>query len=309
MVAIDNPSIVRRVARRMPIYWAYTRDNPSWPLMIVFARTMLGRRVERLFRRPPASLPRAEGSVVLDGLDPAAVVQRLVTDGVATGLQLPPEIVQSIHEFARTRRCFARNGTEVGFLADEIAAVNARSERDIISAQYFDAVEDCPAIVALRQDPGIRAIATAYLGGAVMPTRTRLWWNFPGARVDDDDLHDTAQDKYHFDMNAWRSVKFFFYLTPVDLDAGPHRCVAGTHRSRPLRQQLTLKVGQSLDELERSFAPEKFLTILGPAGSGFAEDPFVFHTGSRCRSERRLILELEFGVRPSSRAYHYGRVG
>jgi len=42
----------------------------------------------------------------------------------------------------------------------------------------------------------------------------------------------------HFDMNGWRTLKFFFYLTPVSDADGPHRCIPGTHRRRPLRHQL-----------------------------------------------------------------------
>ena len=43
----------------------------------------------------------------------------------------------------------------------------------------------------------------------------------PGQRVSDADLHAAAQENYHFDLNAWRSLKFFFYLTATNEQGGP----------------------------------------------------------------------------------------
>lgn len=102
--------------------------------------------------------------------------------------------------------------------------------------------------------------------------------------MSDVDLHAASQDKYHFDMNGLRTLKFF-YLTPVTEADGPHRCIPGTHRRRPLRHQLSLTVGRPNDELERIYGTERFMTVTGDAGDGFAEDPYVFHIGSLCRDK------------------------
>ena len=66
------------------------------------------------------------------------------------------------------------------------------------------------------EDPALRSIATAYLGQPALLIRTRLWWSFPAERVSDGDLHLAAQNHFHFDIDGWRTLKFFFYLTPTD---------------------------------------------------------------------------------------------
>jgi hypothetical protein len=48
------------------------------------------------------------------------------------------------------------------------------------------------------------------------------------------------------------------------------------------------------------------VTITGRAGTGFAEDPFIFHAGSLCRGRPRLVLELEFDADLAAED-HYGR--
>jgi hypothetical protein len=110
-------------------------------------------------------------------------------------------------------------------------------------------------------------------------------------------------------MNGWRTLKFFFYLTATSQESGAHRCIVGSHRRRPLKQQFTLTVGRDIEELRDFYGQDRFLTITGEAGTGFAEDPFVFHTGSLCRDQPRLILELEFGPRTVNPSYRYGRLG
>ena len=139
---------------------------------------------------------------------------------------------------------------------------------------------------------------TPAFGSAVVPlqrsrrslNRTRLWRSSPAAQVSDADLHAALRDKRHFDMNGWRTLKFFLCLTSITEADGPHRCISGTYRRRPFRHQHFPTVGQPTDELERVHGKERFLMVTGDAGDGFAEDPYVLHTDPLCRDKSRLIL-------------------
>ena len=309
-LAVGRASLLDRVTARAPRYFRYLRDNPAWLMMFIFGRTLMGRRLERLVHGAGHAIPApVQGPTAFSGVDVGAFSQSLVRDGVALGLQLPQRTIEAINAFAATRQCFSRDRQDRGFLPGDVAAANRERPRDVIAAYYFEAVEECAAISALRDDPTVRAIAAAYLGRSATWNRTRLWWSFPADRVSDAALHAASQDKFHFDMNGWRTLKFFFYLTPVTESSGPHRCIIGTHARRPLRHQLTLTVGQPTDELERTYGRERFMTITGDAGAGFAEDPYLFHTGSLCRDRPRLVLEIEFGGSPALPIYHYGRLG
>ena len=141
------------------------------------------------------------------------------------------------------------------------------------------------------------------------PIRTRLWWSFPARRVTDFDLHAVAQDKFHFDMNDWRTIKFFFYLTDTDDQSGAHSYISRSHVDRRLRHQFTLMVGHEEEDLRREYGADRVRTVTGHAGAGFIEDPFVFHTGRRCHTRPRLLLELEYGPREHSESYKYGVYG
>jgi hypothetical protein len=308
-VSSQKASLIGRIRARAPTYWRYLREEPSWILMFLFARTLAGRRIERRLHGASYRQPLATSDSVMENVDLNKTVRELVEDGMAPGLKLPDAVVADIVEFAKSTPCFARDSQDNGFLPRDVATVNAKRARDIIAAHYFEAVEKSPAISRLTKDTAFINIARAYIGAEPILIRTRMWWSFPAARVSDADLHAAAQERFHFDMNGWRTLKFFFYLTSTSERDGAHRCILGSHTRRPMKYQFTPTLGRATEELEESFGKERFVTITGEAGSGFAEDPFLFHTGSLCQDRPRLILEIEYGASQVSQSYRYGRLG
>lgn len=300
------PSTWWRIFAKAPVYLTYFRERPAWLLFMTFGRLLPVRRVERFLRgakpRPIAVNPSAR----IDLDDPSAVIPDLVRDGVAEGFRLNAQDRDEILDFALTHPCFERDGGRPGFLPGDIAAVNAGRDHDVVAAYYFDTVERCAAITDLARDPLLRAIADSYLGKRAKHIRTRLWWSFPGERMTTRDLHAAAQDSFHFDMNDWQTLKFFFYLTPVTGRSGAHKYIRGSHNRRALQHQLTLVLAHDGRDAVRRYGVENLTSVVGDAGAGFAEDPFVFHTGTRCLDAPRLILELEYGPSTPSPSYRYG---
>jgi hypothetical protein len=302
-------SKLSRLLARLPTYWTYVREKPSWLFVLLGGRILLIRDLERrLHRAGSGPLATGPGSrLLVDGAD--QIVPEMERDGVSHRIALAPQDVQTIREFAEATLCTTRAKPVQSFLVRDLAAANARRPRDIIAAYYFESVRLCPTIVAIEDDPFLRDLAGAYMGAAPHHIRTRLWWSFPGNRVTDADLHAAAQNKYHFDLNGFRTVKFFFYITDVDAGAGPHAYIAGSHRHRKLKHQYTLMVGHEESELRDYYGDARFVEVTGKAGTGFVEDPFLFHVGTMCRDRPRLLLEIEFGPSTASESYRYGILG
>ncbi len=302
----ERASLFDRIFSRAPSYLRFIQDKPSWILMFLFGRTLVIRRFDRKLRARYAAPAPVPGPTVFRDVDRAACVRGLIDTGLAFGIDLPAPVVDEINTFANTHPCYSRDRQDRGFLPKDVAEANAERPNDVIAAYYFENVQKCAAIRALRNDSTLQSIARSYLGKTVLQSRVRMWWSFPAKRVTDAALVDAAQEKFHFDMNGWRTLKFFFYLTPVTESDGPHLGILGSHRRRAWRQQLSLTVGRPTEELESYYGKEKFVTILGGAGTGFAEDPFIFHAGTLCRDRPRLILELEFDQSATTQD-HYGR--
>lgn len=299
-----NGSLLRRMAVRIPTYMTDLRENPAWLPMFVLARTIPGRRMHWLGASRAGPVLNA-GDTMFKGVERDTVVEALRTQGLFSGLVLPQEVHEEIHAFACRTPCFGNFDRRIEFMPREHAEAERLFGRSLLSGHYFERILDCEAALAIQKDPLLLDVARHYLGGQARLITTRVWWSFPTGKASDADKNLASLGKYHFDLDDWRMLKFFFYLVPVDAGTGPHVYVRGSHRRRALKHQLTLLVGHPAEEVLDVYGPQSPVTLTGGAGLGFVEDPFGFHMGTVPASTPRLMMEVGFGVsKPSRRRFH-----
>jgi hypothetical protein len=290
-------SAARRLTRllaRLPVYVADMRAHPGWTFMFVFGRFLLLRRVAAAFA--PSATRGATPEKALAPLPVVTIVDSVRRTGIATGLRLPAANVAEIRAFAEDHVCFAGMDRRLPFLAAEHAEAERHYGRKILVGHFLDTVLKCPAAASVMGNSWLRAVAAGYFQAEPKVIATRLWWSFPTAAPSLADLSLASQDGFHFDLDDWRQLKAFFYLTDVDKDAGAHVYVRGSHARRPLSHQFTLFVGRSEPEIVAAYGADAPWRVTGPAGTGFVEDPFGYHTGTAVRRGRRLVLEISFGI-------------
>ena len=300
-LSVREDSTFRRIRNRLPTYLADIREDPHFLPMFLFARTMPGRRLH--WRKATANAqPKPRGpSMFLDNA--GDLVAALRQDGLTPALCLPPAVTAAIRAFAEATPCFGNHDRSLDLLPAEHVARQSKAA-PVTSGHYFERVNGCDDLMKVQADPLLHDVASGYLGPCARVISTRLWWSFPPAEAPSLDAA-RQREMLHFDLDDWRMLKFFFYLTPVDADAGPHLYMRGTHRHHSLRHQLSLTVSRPLDEVQETYGADKLTSIHGSAGSGFAEDPFGFHAGSLARTTPRLMLEVGFGVTaPNRRRFH-----
>ncbi len=264
------------------------RHHPDWALMRAVGRFDIARSIASMRRRRSDTAP---GPTVFPDLDVAKVVAGLERDGCYLGLRLPTSIQKEIWEFARKNPCYGDRNPAFAFLYDEKATVKARFDKSFAIGTYNNTQADCPAIAKLAHDGTLRQIAESYLRAPPVLLATVLWWSF-AVDVSAEERSMAAQ-MFHFDLDDYRFLKFFFYLTDVDENSGPHVCVRGTHTKKALRHQLRLR-RRTDEEIEAEYGVERIVEITGPAGHGFAEDTRAFHKGSPPVFGDRLVVQVEF---------------
>ena len=295
---------LHRIAARIPTYLTDVRENPAWLPMFLLARTMPFRNAHWGLTAKPVPPDTAASPSMFGNRDAADISEELRRTGIFTGLTLPKDIQDEISRFGHETPCFGNFERRLEFFPGEHEQAERRFGRPILSGHHFERVLKCEAAVAVRNDPLLLAVARHYLGGQARPITLRTWWSFPTRNVSDNDL-SRASFKYHFDLDDWRMLKFFFYLSDVDAETGPHVYIKGSHKRRRLKHQFTLLVGHPADEVLRFYGEENALTLTGKAGTGFVEDPFGFHMGTPANKHPRLMMEVGFGVsKPSRRRYH-----
>lgn len=234
------------------------------------------------------------GSLFPD-VDVEQTVQALETDGLALHLTLPADILQELLDFAYTAPCYGDRDPSLEFHINQQDEFEQQLGRSLLVGSYLDSHADCPAFQRLKNDPKILAIAARYLRTKQPQYLTsEISWSFPAPS----DLYQQlkAAQVFHYDIDDYKCIKFFFYLTDVDEESGPHACIRKTHRRKKLvHQVLGQRCASISDErLMELYGQDNVESICGPAGSGFVEDIFCFHKGVPPRSKTRLLLQFEY---------------
>jgi len=263
--------------------------------MSILGRFMIFRSAARLFARPAQSVPYDEQASLFHVDDTASIVRLLKQDGVYPGISLPEAIKTDIIKFAESHYIYGDLSPELGFLYADKATVEQHLNRQFYAAQYYNTSQACPAIDQLSRDPALLAIARSYLKTEPIFTGSRLWWIF----AVDTECYDTSRTVcfYHYDLDDYACLRFFFYLTPIDLSGGPHVCIRGSHRKKKTSYVLSPVKRRSDREIASYYGEENIVTICGDAGFGFAEDTFIYHKATRPLDRDRLLLQIQFAAR------------
>jgi hypothetical protein len=140
----------------------------------------------------------------------------------------------------------------------------------------------------LTIDQSFFAVAQAYLGCKPIQDLTAMWWSAAFSK----EASSEAAQLYHFDMDRFKFIKFFIYLTDVNLQNGPHCYVKGSHKHLP---ENLWKDGRIQDkEILESFPKEDILEITGSKGTIIAVDMRGLHKGKVLENGERLLIQFEF---------------
>lgn len=303
-----------RISANMPHLWARLQQemrfrayeyyigltrNPEWFFMRRVARFKLVRLVSHELRRRHHrcfdSLTKSAATVsVIDDVCPAVIVNTLETVGLFRGLQLPVATVQAIRTYAETTPCYVNGKPSLGFFYRQRAQAQQQCQQPILVGNYFNVDQDCQAICQLKADPTLLAIAAAYLQAEPAYLSSRLWWSFP--EQSSQSQRCQVSQAFHYDLDSYRFLKFFFYLTDVDEASGPHICVMGSHEQMQWKHRL-LRKRYTDEQIVKAYGAKSIATLCGPAGYGFVEDTFCFHKGAVPTSRDRLLLLIEYGTK------------
>lgn len=180
--------------------------------------------------------------------------------------------------------------------------------KKIFRGDYFNSSLLCPAIKKLASDPKLLEISAKYLGGEPVLTGSRLWWLFSvneqnqGLLLEDMRFLSLKENPregayfFHYDLDDYQFLKFFFYLTDVDLSSGAHVCVRSSHKKKKLAHLLSFFRRRSEQDIIDYYGADNVVPICGAAGFGFAEDTFCFHKATPPNLKDRLMLQINFAL-------------
>lgn len=151
-----------------------------------------------------------------------------------------------------------------------------------------DVVLRAPHVLEIANDPRVLEPVAAALGAKPIISSLIVWWSIPHPGEARD------AELFHRDVDDWRFIKLFTYLTDVDEESGPHAYVPGSHTSDKLR----VIRRYTDDEVEAAY-PGETMIITGNAGSSFLENTQGLHRGIPPKSKIRLLFQVIYSLSKS----------
>lgn len=236
------------------------------------------------------------GSSVFSGHAFEKHVSNLNEHGCSFGLKLPAYLVQEIMDFAESNPVYAFRDPKLGFLPPDRQKAESVLGKKILLAQYYNAQQNCPAINKIVLDPLLNWIAIKYIGCVPRYLGAALWWTYP-VKAERSERLKHAQF-FHRDIDDFKFLKFFFYLTGVEEGDGGHWVVAGSHRNAPhinIKDRFVTRRFED-EEINNFYEKADLIEVIGPEGTGFSEDTLCVHKAATPIRNPRLILQLQFGL-------------
>lgn len=225
-------------------------------------------------------------------------------------LTIPPEAVNDI------RAHFDANPVHRG---PHIYSFDGRPRRlDQIRRDYsmagynYSQVVTAPHLLDVLNDPRLIDVIEEFMG--CIPTLYSLhgWWSFPASRPEL--IHSQY---FHRDIDDWRFLALFIYLTDVDNAGGPHQVIAGSQTVEGTKNLIAKAkaAGRDADgfnaedsfvssageqfsnNCERLFSGQTF-NATGPAGTLWLVNTMALHRGLMPLRSPRLIVCARYGLGP-----------
>jgi hypothetical protein len=226
----------------------------------------------------------------LSGGKASSMVAKMEQDGYYIfDKVLNEDVVDEVYKYASTTPTSYLDLSSPGqkYSTNEIVF----DESKPISPRYQFAnskIVSSPHLVNLLFDQSLLFFAQEYLGCKPILDLVAFWWSLP---FQGQGKSEAAQ-LYHFDLDRIKFMKFFFYITDVDTNNGPHCYVRGSHRVLP--KSLARDGRFSDDEIEKNYGKSNMVEICGKKGSIIAVDTRGFHKGKELIQGKRLLFQIEF---------------
>jgi hypothetical protein len=157
-------------------------------------------------------------------------------DGFFCGLNLRRDALEEFRTVSLQATCFGDGNVKFPFRYVAGGMSQRQSAQVFSLGKYTNALDSAPVLRALTSDPQLLAISRGYLGTEPALIGARMWWSFVGPA--DTTQRVNAGQGFHYDIDGYRGLTVFFYLTDVTPSSGPqqHRELRTGKRNSPSRR-------------------------------------------------------------------------
>jgi hypothetical protein len=272
------PVLSRVISQPSLIYYYFQKGIRS-----IFVRERLGAIVAVLVRL--LQLRRSEISPA--SVDAVKISHDVKMNGICflPQLQIPEDQLNIVRSFLKNKPVYdLYSGAEFNIDGDVPLQCSKLAYRttDLVN---------CQPLLQLANSPLIIEAVTDILGARPTICLFQSWWTLGEHH---ESVGKSYDDVYHRDVDDFRFVKIFAYLTDTHEKNGAHSYIVGSHRS----SLFTRRGPISDQQVHDSFDSKNIVTITGKAGAVFLENTWGIHRPLFASEGRRLIFSALYCLTP-----------
>ena len=212
------------------------------------------------------------------------MLDMLRSEGYCSGIKLKKEALSKLISFC-DESIFFSDGSPNTIASIKFSDKTTSSKNSIY--RLINPHERSAIVYDLIYKSPLDFIASRYLEANPVLVSSQIWYTFP--KKSKKNHHNFG---FHYDIDDYKFLKFFFYLDEVSEVSGPHVIISQTHKEGSVFKFINRRIS---DEIAKSRYPNQIVVMTGEPGSGFSEDTFCYHKGTY-PLKRRLILQITFGI-------------
>ncbi|MBW8897129.1 MAG: hypothetical protein JF619_03230 [Massilia sp.] len=219
--------------------------------------------------------------VLVDDRSAPERAAQLRRDGYSPGLKLTAAFTDRLLDALRDQALVEdRTGRVVPF-SQAVNENGSPALRWLNPHLRFDALND------LITDERIVSVAEAYLGCAPILHSSQIWLLHPPSP----EASTGAEYGWHYDIDDFKFLKVFFYLSDTAATGGEHMLVSTSHND--LRPARLMHRRASDAAIRQRYRDSDIKSMAGAVGDGFFEDTWLYHRAT-APHRTRYMLQVEY---------------
>jgi hypothetical protein len=165
----------------------------------------------------------------------------------------------------------------------------------------------CPGVTDVAFNDEVIKLAKTFFGCMPVINNAQLRKS-KATTLHENNLSGNGQTtRWHCDKDSPRFLKFFFYLTDVEIENGPFTYVKGSHKEK--FDNWKSKYRWSDEEILSKFGEDRIISLCANVGDLIIANTNGFHKGKKVESGERILLTIYTGVHPTEWSKMGGKIG
>ncbi len=213
----------------------------------------------------------------------------LKKEGIFEGFNLKKNIVDEILKAVKDKNFYVNREKNRKILLNE-----KKNNDGIYLCRYLDPHKDLKLVRDIAYNKTIFNVAKNYFKTNPIVQSTQIWWTF--SNLDHNGRYTNPPGNefgYHYDVDDFKFLKLFIYLTDVDEKCGPHYFIIKKGKKN-FNEYINRRISD--DQALKKYK-DRIILLKGEKGKSFIEDTSNYHKGSNPEiNSSRGILQIIYGI-------------